>query len=336
MPTESSVGLDRSGPDNRRAIGRGGATGQAPGHQGRRHQHDGDADPERREPAGSVRTGAGPVVAGTTAGPGRPSAAIRARSAIPPNRRVPPRRAQAPAEPPGARAPAPPAPPPRNPPNPAGATVGARCGDGDRPGRHRAGRAQPVPTAVAHLPTARSRGRGRRALGEGRRGGERDHHTRRSSCVWGSVSLTVTVDPLTAVTEPDAAPKPAGGGSEPPPGRSPDPPPGNPPPPPLPVPLPVPPPPAPRPKPPPPAPPKPPEQVPEVGWVMVTVVAVTGSPNADLRGRRGRGRLAEGRDAGTDGHIGGGGRHRLVEGRGRGVGDRGLARSCSAPRVTCR
>lgn len=92
--------------------------------------------------------------------------------------------------------------------------------------------------------------------------------------VWGLVSLTVTTDPLTAVTAPDAAPKPARPAKlRAPAGRSPEPPPGNPPPPPAP--------PAPRPNPPAP-PPNPPVQAPDVGWVTVTVVAVTGSPNTDV------------------------------------------------------
>ncbi len=88
--------------------------------------------------------------------------------------------------------------------------------------------------------------------------------------VCGSVSLTVTVDPLTAVTWPDAAPK-SPGLNVPPPGRVPVPP----------VPE--------KPwkrlapagrVPPPNPPPNPPlEQVPDVGWVIVTVVAVIGSPN---------------------------------------------------------
>jgi len=102
--------------------------------------------------------------------------------------------------------------------------------------------------------------------------------------VRGFFSLIVTDDPLTAVTDPEAAPKvpPA----KPPAGRLPDPAPGKPspdPPPAPPVP-PVPPrgKPPPAPPGPPPNPPKPPVQPAEVGWLMVTVVAVTGSPKARM------------------------------------------------------
>jgi len=93
---------------------------------------------------------------------------------------------------------------------------------------------------------------------------------------WGLVSLTVAVEPLTAVTIPEATPKLAAplGNLPPPGGRPPDPPSGKLPPdggPPLGLP------PGPE---PPPNPPKPVEQVPEVGWEMETVVAVTGPPRA--------------------------------------------------------
>jgi hypothetical protein len=89
--------------------------------------------------------------------------------------------------------------------------------------------------------------------------------------VRGFVSLTVTVPPLTAVTWPDAAPKeppanpPAGRLPVPavPPPKPPNPPAGR-----LPVPG-V----------PPGRPPKPRLQVPLVGWLTDTVVAVIGSPN---------------------------------------------------------
>jgi hypothetical protein len=132
------------------------------------------------------------------------------------------------------------------------------------------------PTAVAHLPTARSPAepvvRWVYVVAAVNVTATLDVF-----CVWGLVSLTVTVDPFTPDTEPEAAPKPPAANRPPPLGRSPEPPPGNPPPllPPLP-------PRAKAPPPAPPAPPKPREQVPDVGWVMVTVVAVTGSPNADL------------------------------------------------------
>ncbi|HXW39140.1 MAG TPA: hypothetical protein VEJ44_05550 [Acidimicrobiales bacterium] len=99
--------------------------------------------------------------------------------------------------------------------------------------------------------------------------------------VRGLVSDTVMVVPLTAVTCPNAAPKlpklrralPLGGRKLPPPGKLPFV--GGPPElPPAPAPAP-----APNPPPPPP-PPNPLEQLPEVGWETMTVVAVIGPPNA--------------------------------------------------------
>lgn len=91
--------------------------------------------------------------------------------------------------------------------------------------------------------------------------------------VCGLVSLTVTVEPDTAVTEPEANPNrppanPEPLGREPPPGV---PPPSGAPPPEPPGNLPPPP------KPPPPT---PPVHFPDTGWVMLTVVALTGPPKA--------------------------------------------------------
>jgi hypothetical protein len=91
--------------------------------------------------------------------------------------------------------------------------------------------------------------------------------------VCGLVSVTVTVEPLRAATAPEAAPKlpapenlpPLGGACPVPP--VPKPPEG----------LPLAPPP-----PPPLNPPNPVEQLPPVGWVIETVVAVTGPPKAVL------------------------------------------------------
>jgi hypothetical protein len=134
-----------------------------------------------------------------------------------------------------------------------------------------------VPTAEAHFPTARSEAaadwRWVKVVVE-----VRVTTTLEVLLVEGLVSLTVTEDPLTAVTNPDAAPNcpenrprapvaPAGRWPPlPPPGNAP--PPGG---------RPVPP------RPPkPPKPPVPPVQVPEVGEEMLTVVAVTGRPNVDL------------------------------------------------------
>jgi hypothetical protein len=126
-----------------------------------------------------------------------------------------------------------------------------------------------VPTAVAHLPTARSveaaDWRSVKAVEE-----VRVTATLVTFLVVGLVSLTVTVDPFTAVTGPEAAPNcpenlPA------PPAPAGRPPPGNPP---LPGGRPVP--------PPKPRPPNPPVQLPEVGWDTLTVVAVTGRPKVDV------------------------------------------------------
>jgi hypothetical protein len=127
------------------------------------------------------------------------------------------------------------------------------------------------PTAVAHLPTARSLAeavvRWENVVDE-----VSVTATLEVVAVLGFFSLTVTVDPLTAVTEPDAPPKAPPAKRLPLGGRVPELPPGKPPPlPPLLVPL--------RGKAPLPAPPNPPVQAPDVGWLMVTVVAVTGSPN---------------------------------------------------------
>jgi hypothetical protein len=89
--------------------------------------------------------------------------------------------------------------------------------------------------------------------------------------VWGSVSETVMVDAVTAVTDPNAVAKeppaklrPDGGVKDPPPGRVPVVPPGR------------------APKPPnrPPAPPR--AHAPETGWLTETVVAVTGWPKGDF------------------------------------------------------
>jgi len=128
------------------------------------------------------------------------------------------------------------------------------------------------PTAVAHLPTARSLGAaGVRCVYVVEE--VRVTTTLEVFLVAGFVSVTVTVVGLTAVTGPEAAPNvpAARAGELPPLGRSP--PPGKPRPPPGP--------PAPPRANPPPA-PNPAVQVPDVGWVMVTVVAVTGSPMAVL------------------------------------------------------
>jgi hypothetical protein len=129
-----------------------------------------------------------------------------------------------------------------------------------------------VPRAVAHLPTARALDvaevRSVKVVDE-----VRVTTTLVAFFVCGLVSLTVTVEPDTAVTEPEANPnRPL---ANPPAGR--DPLPGVPPPSGL-LPLVV------RPgkfpRPPKPPPPKPPVHFPSVGWVMLTVVAVTGPPNA--------------------------------------------------------
>jgi len=130
-----------------------------------------------------------------------------------------------------------------------------------------------APMALAHLPTARSVDaavvRSVNVVEE-----VRVTTTLDVALVLGLVSLSVTVDPLTALTEPLAPPNPPDPPrKEPPPGRVPDVSPGGLPP----VRPPNPPPPLPAPAPPA---PKPPVQVPEVGWVMETVVAVTGAPNA--------------------------------------------------------
>jgi hypothetical protein len=131
------------------------------------------------------------------------------------------------------------------------------------------------PTALAHLPTTRSEAeadvRWVKVVEE-----VRVTATLVVALVVGLVSLTVAVDPLTAVTRPDATPNwPGVRGRKvaPPPGRSPDPVPGNPPPDGAPPGVPLPGPPRPR-------PPRPPAQEPETGWEMETVVAVTGPPNA--------------------------------------------------------
>jgi hypothetical protein len=118
-----------------------------------------------------------------------------------------------------------------------------------------------VPTAWAHLPTARSEGvaevRSVKVVLE-----VRVTTTLVVCLVVGFDSLMVTVEPPAAVTRPDAA---ANWPGWPPPfGRCPDPLPGNPPA------GGVPPPPPPR---------RPEEQVPEIGWEIETVVAVTGPPN---------------------------------------------------------
>lgn len=128
-----------------------------------------------------------------------------------------------------------------------------------------------VPMAVAHLPTARSEAaavvRSVNTVDE-----VRVTTTEEVFLVWGSVAVTVAVVPFTAVTGPDADANPPARNPPPPAGRSPDPPPGNSPPEPE------------RRKPPapPPAPPNPPVQEPDVGWEIVTVVAVTGSPNTGV------------------------------------------------------
>jgi hypothetical protein len=88
--------------------------------------------------------------------------------------------------------------------------------------------------------------------------------------VVGLVELTMMVEPLTEVTLPDAPPKPparpAPAGRLPPPGGEPVPPP--------------PPPPKPPPPPAPPPPPNPPEQVPLVGVLISTLVALRGVDGA--------------------------------------------------------
>jgi hypothetical protein len=141
-----------------------------------------------------------------------------------------------------------------------------------------------VPRALAHLPTARSVAAAD-SLWVKTVVGRRVTETAEDFLVVRLVSVIVTSEPLTAVTEPDAAanwpvnrpraPDPAAG-REPPdvePGNSPalagrpDPPPGNPP---WPLADPCPP------------PPNPPVQAPEVDGVMLTVVAVTGPPNAEV------------------------------------------------------
>jgi hypothetical protein len=130
------------------------------------------------------------------------------------------------------------------------------------------------PTARAHLPTARS-AEVAVALTVNVVAEVRVTTTLEVALVVGSVSLTVTVEPSTAVTRPEAAPKdpppgapdgrlplpevgglPSPAGGVPPPGGVP--PEGNPPP------------------AAPPPPPKPEVQAPETGWVIETVVAVTG------------------------------------------------------------
>jgi hypothetical protein len=141
------------------------------------------------------------------------------------------------------------------------------------------------PTASAHLPTARSLAeavvRWVKVVED-----VRVTTTLDAAEVRGFFSLMVTDDPLTAVTDPDATPKFPPPKPAPPGRRAPDPPAGKPSPvPPLVPPLPAPPPrgkapPAPPAPPTPPAPPNPVAQLPETGWVMVTVVAVTGSPKA--------------------------------------------------------
>lgn len=134
-----------------------------------------------------------------------------------------------------------------------------------------------VPRAVAHLPTASALDvaevRSVNVVDE-----VRVTTTLVAFFVCGLVSLTVTVEPETAVTEPEA--KPNRPPANPPAGR--EPPPGVPPPSGL-LPLVVRPgklPRPPKPPPPKPPPPKPPVHFPSVGWVMLTVVAVTGPPNA--------------------------------------------------------
>lgn len=132
-----------------------------------------------------------------------------------------------------------------------------------------------APVARAHLPIARSVGEAVPVV-EKVVVGVRVTTTLVVALVDGSVSLTVTVDPVTAVTDPDAAaneplPKrPAPAGRDPEPGV---PEPGVPepgvngrPPPPGAV-------------PPPGRPPNPPEQDPATGWDTDTVVAVTGLSN---------------------------------------------------------
>jgi len=108
--------------------------------------------------------------------------------------------------------------------------------------------------------------------------------TLEDALVRGFVSATVTEEPLTAVTIPDAAPNWPLPNRLPPGGREPEaageplppaPVPPDPNRPPAPNPPPVPDPPPVR----PPNPPKPPVHEPETGWLIETVVAVMGSPN---------------------------------------------------------
>jgi hypothetical protein len=138
------------------------------------------------------------------------------------------------------------------------------------------------PTAVAHLPTTRSLDeavvRWVKVVDE-----VRVTTTLEVVDVLGFFSLTVTVEPVTPVTWPDAAPKFPPANRPPPDGRVPEPPPPSGPAPSGPAPPGPPPPGPPVPpcgEPPLPAPPNPPVHEPDVGWLMLTVVAVTGSPNA--------------------------------------------------------
>jgi hypothetical protein len=136
-----------------------------------------------------------------------------------------------------------------------------------------------LPKELAHLPTARladvADWRSLNVVDE-----VRVTTTVEVFFVDGLVSLTDTLEPFTAVTDPVATANcpavrprndPLPDGRCPPPGNSPPegapplpPAPGNPPRPPAAA----------------PAPPNPPVQVPDVGWVMETIEAVTGTPNA--------------------------------------------------------
>jgi hypothetical protein len=124
------------------------------------------------------------------------------------------------------------------------------------------------PTALAHLPTTRSVGDAVPVVVKAVVA-VKVTTTLEVALLVGLVSLTDTVDPLTAVTDPDAAAKeppavrpppnpPLPAGREPVPGVNVRVPPGGVP---------------------PPGRPKPPLHVPATGWEIETVVAVTGPPN---------------------------------------------------------
>lgn len=122
-----------------------------------------------------------------------------------------------------------------------------------------------VPLARAHLPTARSVEVAGPVI-EMVVAEVKVTTTLDVALVDGLVSLTVTVEPLTAVTAPEAAAndpppnRPAPAGRDPVPGvKGRDPPPGG--------------------VPPPGRAPKPPVHAPDTGWDTDTVVAVTGPPN---------------------------------------------------------